>query len=186
MITEHYSTIYRHVARNVKFWTEKKNPKTVLKIFFPKCTEITDRTSFYELCYDCLTYRKSYGVHEDEAIEYTRIYRKENNYYGIVSPYSFDSDRPILMQDIELSSNENKSVARPPVERTHDTSRRDTSPMDFLTSRKNGVVEEETAAGHGEELTTWLARLSIEYPSSTNRTAVSSMTGKQATTQIPR
>jgi hypothetical protein len=101
-----------------------------------------------------------------------------------VSPYSFDGEKLILMQDIDLSGNEDKNNVGLPVGRTNDRSRRDTV-MDFLTGWKDDVVEEEMPVGRGEELTKWLVSREIEDAPSTSRESKNNRTSLSRMTRWP-
>lgn len=82
--TERNSTICGHRES----FTEKckKETHTSFLNHFRKCSFVLNSTFHHELCYDCRHFWWKHRLSESEAIERTREYRADHNYYAPLSP----------------------------------------------------------------------------------------------------
>jgi hypothetical protein len=175
VISERQSAICGHVARHTEPCARKKC-QSVLKIFSPKCVPTRRTASYYEICYECKRLWQLYGVSEGDAIERTLAYRREDNYFGPLSPHSIGRAPPQLMQEINLNpDNENDSRSKVLADRVRQVVRNDTNMTNWVVSDGETPEKQEIPAGHEEDLTNWLIKQAMGKASSPKRESSATM-----------
>ena len=167
LIHERQSTICGHMASYTELCVEKKT-QSVLKIFCPKCVPTRRIISYYEICHDCRRFWQLYGVDEISAIQRTRVYRRNYDYLGPLSPYSTGLAQPKLVQDIDINfDSRNNPRAKLLADRVDQRAGRNKA--GWPVGDRENIKTQEIPAHHKEDLTGWLTKQAIEDASSSKR-----------------
>lgn len=164
--SERHSTICGHRAVHKDPCTGTQT-QSIFKVFAPKCAPTKSLTSHYELCHSCRRFWHAHGVGESEAMRRTLAYRQEHNFFGPISPHSFNAEEPVLMQDIDIYSEiGDASKTRHTGERVDQITRRGSTLTECLTRGGDPYKAEEWPRGPQQELTEWMVKQNLAKSSS--------------------